>query len=185
MPQEQITGEHQIPATERLSPPAQASPAVDLAVSPARRPRLPRPLAWVLLALALAAVGGAVFLLTRPGDPMTDSRPVEVVQGFASAIEARDASKMLSFVEPTVFRREISPEIRSYVEYLQEARFEGARYQLLDNDGDVAHVRWTATMRYTLNLGSEAKTGERPIDTTFELRKIEGSWYLHGMKLPQ
>jgi len=182
MPQEQTADERQTPATERLDPPAESRPAEAL-VAPSSRRRLAGPLAWAIAIAALAIAGGAIFLLTRPGDPMSDPRPVEVVQGFASAIESRDASKMLSFVEPTVFRREISPEIRSYVEHLREARFENPRYQLLDSDGDVAHVRWTATMRYTLDLGSETRSGQRPIDTTFELLKIEGSWYLHAMKL--
>jgi hypothetical protein len=150
-----------------------------------RRARRPAPWLWVLLAAGVALIGGAVFVFARPGDPLSDARPVEVVQGFVAAIEARDVSKMLSYVEPTVFRREISPEIRSYVEYLQEVRFENSQFSLLDSDGDRAHVRWTATMRYTLNLGSETKSGTRPVDTTFELRKFEGTWYLHGAVLPK
>jgi hypothetical protein len=139
---------------------------------------------WAIAAAVLALGAIALFLLTRPSDPMSDTRPVEVVRGFAAAIEAKDASRMLAHVEPTIYRREISPEIRAYVEYLREVRFENARYELLDSDGATAHVRWTANMRYTLDLGEEVKSGERPIDTTFELRKIEGNWYLHGANLP-
>ena len=52
------------------------------------------------------------------------------------------------------------------------------------NDGERAHVRWTATMQYTLNLGDTRKSGERTIDTTFELTKFEGTWYLRNAKLP-
>ena len=122
----------------------------------------------------------ALFLLTRPADPLSDPRPVEVVRGFAAALEAKDADKLLAAIEPTVFRREISPEIRSYVEYLQEVRFDNARYELLDSDGERA-----ATMHYTLDLGDETKAGQQPIDTTFELSKIEGTWYLHSAKLPE
>lgn len=172
-------GQGREPTTERLTPPAPLPPAGQ------RAPRRRGPVGWMIVAGALAVFAAGLFLLTRPSDPMTDPKPVEIVQGFAAAIEAKDASKMLSYVEPTVFRREIGPEVRSYVEYLQNVRFENARYELLDSDGQTAHVRWTATMRYTLNLGSETKSGERPIDTTFELRKIEGNWYLHGAKLPQ
>jgi hypothetical protein len=125
------------------------------------------------------------FVLTRPTDPLSDPRPVEVVQGFAAALEARDASKMLSYVEPTIFRREISPEIRAYVEYLKEVRFTNASYTLIDSDGERAHVRWSANMAYTLDLGSETKSGTRPIDTTFELTKFEGTWYLRSAVLPK
>ena len=126
-----------------------------------------------------------VFLLTRPSDPLSDSRPVGVVQGFAAALEARDVSKMLSYVEPTIFRREISPEIRAYVEYLKEVRFTDASYTLIDSNGERAHVRWSATMAYTLDLGSQTKSGTRPIDTTFELTKFEGTWYLRSAVLPK
>jgi hypothetical protein len=142
-------------------------------------------LRWALLAATLVIIAAVVFLLTRPSDPMSDPRPTQVVQAFAAAIEARDATTMLSHVEPTVYRREISPEIRAYVEYLQQVTFENARYQLLDSDGATAHVRWTANMRYTLGLGDETRSGERLIDTTFELRKIEGTWYLHSANLPR
>lgn len=134
-------------------------------------------------ALAVAALAvAALFILTRPPDPMQDQRPVEVVKGFAAAVEAKDATAMLSFVEPTVFRREIGPEVRAYLEYVEQISFADARYELLDNDGDRAHVRWTATMSYSLrDLGS----GQRAVDTTFELNKIEGAWYLHSVRLPE
>jgi hypothetical protein len=46
-------------------------------------------------------------------------------------------------------------------------------------------VRCTATLYYTLDLGRETKSGERPIDTTFELTKFEGTWYLRSATLPK
>lgn len=177
MSQEPATAERRSSPTERLTPPAPPAPR-----APRRRPG---PLRWVIVAGVAALALALLFILTRPGDPMADTRPTEVVRGFASAIEARDATKMLSFVEPTIYRREISPEIRAYVEYLQAVRFDNPRYELVDNDGQVAHVRWTATMNYTLGLGDEARSGQRPIDTTFELRTVEGTWYLHGANLPK
>jgi hypothetical protein len=160
-------------------PPELLGPSAD------RRPRAPSPWRWAILVAGIALIASVVFLLTRPADPLTDTRPVEVVQGFAAALEARDASKMLSYVEPTVFRREISPEVRAYVEYLKDVRFTDARYTLLDSDGERAHVRWTANMAYTLDLGSQTKSGTRPIDTTFELTKFEGAWYLRSAVLPK
>ena len=168
------------PTTQPLTPP----PGLG-ALAERPRPRLPRWWGWAFLVAASVLVGGAVLLITRPADPLSDTRPVELVKNFTSAIEAKDATRMLSYVEPTVYRREISPEVRAYVEYLQEARFENARYELLDNDGGRAHVRWTALMHYTLNLGSQTKSGDRPIDTVFELTKFEGNWYLHSATLPK
>jgi len=167
------------PTTQPLTPPP------ELAVSsPPHRAPLPGWWRWAFLAAVLVVIAGVVLLLTRPPNPASDTRPVELVKGFTDAIVAKDADKMLSYVEPTVYRREIGPEVRSYVEYLQDVRFDNARYELLDNDGQRAHVHWTANMHYTLDLGSETKSGDRPIDMVFELTKFEGNWYLHSAKLP-
>jgi hypothetical protein len=160
-------------------PPAPLRPSGD------RRARPPSPWRWAIVAAVLVPLIGAFFFFTRRPYPMSDQRPVEVVRGFAAAVEARDASKMLSYVEPTVFKREIGPEIRAYIEYIKEIRFDGARYELLDNDGDIAHVRWSGTMRYQIDFGSEVKSGDKPFDTTFELIKIEGAWYLRSVRLPE
>jgi hypothetical protein len=179
MSQEPATAERKRDTQPLTMPPELPAP------SAARRPRLPGPWRWAILVGGIVVLLGVVIVLTRPADPMSDTRPVEVVQNFAKAIEARDATAMLSYVEPTIFRREISPEIRSYVEYLKEVRFTDARYTLVDSDGERAHVRWSATMAYTLDLGSQTKSGERPIDTTFELTKFEGTWYLRSAVLPK
>jgi hypothetical protein len=179
MSQESTTAERKRDTQPLTLPPVPLAPSAD------RRPRPPSPWRWVILAAGIALLAGVVLVLTRPADPLSDTRPVEVVQGFASAIEARDASAMLARVEPTIFRREISPEIRAYVEYLKDVRFSNTSYTLLDSDGERAHVRWVATMAYTLDLGSETKSGERPIDTTFELTKFEGTWYLRSAVLPK
>jgi len=179
MSQDQTTTERKRDTQPLTMPPELLGPSAD------RRARAPSPWRWAVLVAGIALIASVVFLLTRPADPLTDTRPVEVVQGFAAALEARDASKMLSYIEPTVFRREISPEVRAYVEYLKDVRFTDARYTLLDSDGERAHVRWTANMAYTLDLGSQTKSGTRPIDTTFELTKFEGAWYLRSAVLPK
>jgi hypothetical protein len=149
---------------------------------PARRPRQ-----WVLVvaALAVALVIGAAIYLTRQPDPLSDPRPAEVVKGFVAALEAKDASKALSFVVPTEIKKEIGPEVRAYLEYVESLSFSDANYQLLDNDGERAHVRWTATMHYKLNFGSEVKSGDKPVDTIYELIKFEGAWYLQSVAPPE
>jgi uncharacterized membrane protein YvbJ len=140
---------------------------------------------WAVAGVAVALVIAAVVYFTRPPDPMSDTRPVEVVKGFVAAVEAKDASKMLSFVVPTDIKREIGPEVRAYLEYIDALTFSDAAYTLVDNDGQTAHVRWTATMHYKLNFGDETKSGDKPVDTVFELTKIEGAWYLQNAQLPQ
>jgi len=179
MSQEPTTAERKRDTQPLTMPPEPLAPRAD------RRARLPSRWRWAILVAGIALIAGVVFVLTRPPNPLTDTRPVEVVQGFASALEARDVTKMLSYVEPTIFRREISPEIRAYVEYLKDVRFTDAHYTLIDSDGERAHVRWSATMAYTLDLGGKTKSGTRTIDTTFELTKFEGTWYLRSAVLPK
>ncbi len=179
MSQDPATTERK-PITAPLTPPPELSrPADD------RRARPPSPWRWAIIAVVLVLLTGTFFFATRQPDPMSDQRPIEVVRGFVAAVEARDASKMLSYVEPTVFKKEIGPEIRAYIEYIKEIRIDNAHYELLDNDGDIAHVRWTGTMHYQIDFGSEVKSGEKAIDTTFELSKLEGAWYLRSVQLPQ
>ena len=186
MSQDQTTTERKRDTQPLTMPPELLAPSADRRNPDGwRGARVPEPWRWAILVAGITLIAGVVFVLTRPADPLTDPRPIEVVQGFASALEARDVSKMLSYVEPTIFRREISPEIRAYVEYLKEVRFTDASYTLLDSDGERAHVRWNANMAYTLDLGSQTKSGTRPIDTTFELTKFEGAWYLRSAVLPK
>ncbi|HEX5690566.1 MAG TPA: hypothetical protein VFX76_11220, partial [Roseiflexaceae bacterium] len=56
---------------------------------------------WLAAAVAVALLAGIVLFLTRPADPLTDQRPVEVVRGFVAALEAKDASQMLAYAVPT------------------------------------------------------------------------------------
>ena len=179
MTQDPTTAERKRDTQPLTLPPEPLAPGAE------RRPRVPSAWRWIILLAGVALIATVAFALTRPADPLSDTRPVEVVQGFAAALEARDASKMLTYVEPTIFRREISPEIRAYVEYLKEVHFSNASYTLVDSDGERAHVRWTATMAYTLDLGSQTKSGERAIDTTFERTKVEGTWDLRSAVLPK
>jgi hypothetical protein len=157
-------------------------PPVAPGALPARRSR---PWIWAVAALAAALVVGAAIYFTRQPDPLSDPRPVEVVKGFVAALEAKDASGALAFVVPTDIKREIGPEVRAYLEYVESLSFSDANYQLLDSDGERAHVRWTATMHYKLNFGSEVKSGDKPVDTVYELIKFEGAWYLQGVTPPE
>lgn len=134
--------------------------------------------------VVLVIAGIALWWFTRAPDPMSDPRPVQTVQNFIAATEARDVSRMLSYVEPTDLKRQISPELRSYMEYITELQFDGETYTLLDNNGSIAHVRLTGTVRYTVDYGS-VYSGENPFDTVFELVLLEGAWYLRSLQLPE
>jgi hypothetical protein len=155
-------------------------------VAPSALPtRRPSPWIWAVAALAAVLVVGAAFFFTRQPDPLSDPRPVEVVKGFVAALEAKDASKALAFVVPTDIKKEIGPEVRAYLEYVESLSFSDANYQMVDNDGERARVRWTATMHYRLNFGSEVKSGDKPVDTIYELIKFENAWYLQSVAPPE
>lgn len=133
----------------------------------------------VALLVALAVIGVTVLVIL-PGQQAGQQRPVETVQAFAAAVEAKDPSKMLSYVEPTVFRKEIGPELRAYIEHVDSIRFVDARYELVDSDGSLAHVRWTARVEYSLR---ESGSGQYSLDNLIELANVEGSWYLRNVSL--
>lgn len=153
---------------------------------PAEPPPRARSRPWGVIAgvaaLALAAL--AVWIMTRPPDPLQDPRPVEVVRNFVAATEARDVSRMLELVEPTDLKRQMSPELRAYMEYVTEFDFTNDVYTLVDSDGSIAHVRLTGMVRYTLDYGT-VHSGENQVDSLFELVMLEGSWYLRSLALPE
>lgn len=172
----------QRPATAestRDTGPLSLPPDAPAPIAAPRRP--PRP-AWLLaaaLALVLLVAGG--LLWTNLNNPANDQQPIAAVQGFVTALENRDTSGMLSYIEPTLQRREIVPELSSYVEYLERITIEDANYALLENDGQHALVRLTGTVDYQIR---EQGSATQQLDQTFELTKIEGAWYLAGVTLP-
>lgn len=153
---------------------------------PLRRPPLGSlpgrrlPVLGAVVALLAGIALGAVWWIQRPE---ADTRPIEVVRNFAAALEARDVSAMLALLEPSDLTRQLSPELRIYVEYLRKIDFQDDAYELLANDGVHAQVRWTATMHYTIDIGREI-SGEHPVDSIVRLTKLEGSWYLSSVELP-
>jgi hypothetical protein len=177
MTQEQASGQKKVDT-------GPLPPLPPLPEPPSSRRRAPR---WSIVALgavALVIAGSALWWFTRPPDPMNDPRPVQVVQNFVAATEVRDVSLMLSYIEPTDLKRQISPELRSYMEYITDLRFDDETYTLVDNNGSIAHVRLTGIVRYTVDYGS-VYSGERPFDTIFELVLLEGAWYLRSLQLPE
>lgn len=140
-------------------------------------------LVGVVAVIAALAIAGVVIVTQN--NPMQDRRPIEVTQRFVAAVGQRDVSAMLAQFEPTEYRRQASPELRMYMEYVEQFDIVDPRYELLSNDGERAEVRWTGTLNYRLNLGSTVKSGTSPIDTIVELSKIEGNWYISSARLPE
>lgn len=128
-------------------------------------------------------VAVAVLLAACTSGPVDNAGPVRAVEAFIAALEARDASAIIAQIEPTEWRREIGPELRTYLGYLDSIAVADPIYRVERNQGDTALVRVTGTLQYTL-----AETGfsdERPFDLQIEVVRVAGAWYLRSLQLPQ
>ena len=115
--------------------------------------------------------------------PQDAEGPVRVVEGFVAALEARDASAIIQLIEPSEWRAEIGPELRSYLGLVDEIDLSGERYEVVEQRGDTATVQVTGTFTYTFAEGGAS--GERPVDLYVETVRVDGQWYLRGLALPQ
>ena len=128
----------------------------------------------MILMLALGACARTTS--STDNDP-----PKRVVQSFVAAIEQRNASRLLNLIEPADWRKDIGPELRSYMSYLEKAHFRDPQYTVVDNTGELAHVRLVSTMEYEVQGVPPA---EQQLDLLFEVVKLDGEWYLRNFELP-
>lgn len=127
---------------------------------------------WLLVALVSGCANKAV----------DNEAPVETVRQFIAALEDRDVSAMIDLLEPTDWRKEIGPELRSYLGYVKTLELRDEQYTVERNDGQKATVRLTGTLSYAL---ADDASGERPIDLAIDLVEVDGQWYMHSLELPQ
>jgi hypothetical protein len=137
------------------------------------RRRLPVLVALLLL-LALAAC-------TQGASSEDNEAATQVVRSFVAAVEDRDASRIINLIEPADWRKDIGPELRSYVSFLERAEFRNPQYTVIDNTGDLAHIRLVSTMEYKIK---GVPSDEQQWDLTFEVVKLDGTWYLRNFDLP-
>lgn len=131
------------------------------------------------LMLLLLALSGAACA-TQPRD---NEGPTRAVAAFVAALEARDASAIIALLEPSDWRAEIGPELRSYLGHVSALELREPRYSLVEHTGDGAVVRVSGTLAYTLAEGGAS--GERPVDLRIEVARVGGAWYLRQLQLPQ
>lgn len=122
------------------------------------------------------------LLFVGCAQPVDNEGPVAVVRQFVGALEARDPSAIIALLEPTEWRAEIGPELRSYLGYLEALDLREEAYTVAENSGDTALVRVTGTLSYTLEEGA---SGEIPVDLQLQVVRIDGIWYLRDLELPQ
>lgn len=146
------------PTTQPLTPPPEL-----LAPSATPRGRLPAWWRWAVVAgAALPLAAGWALLLLRANDPRADTRPIDVVKGFVAAIEAKVMPTRCCVCRADDLSPRDRPRSARVCRVPRAGALRRSRYELLDNDGDRAHVRWTATMHYTLDLGDERQTKRPP-----------------------
>lgn len=115
--------------------------------------------------------------------PIDNQGPVLAVERFVAALEQRDPSAIIDQLEPTEWRKEIGPELRSYLSHIAEIAISDEAYTVEQNDGELAVVRLTGTLSYT--LAESEVSGERPVDLQIEVVRVGDTWYLRGLELPQ
>lgn len=133
-----------------------------------------RALCFALCILSLCACSPA---------PPDAEGPVRAVEAFVAALEARDASAIAALLEPSDWRGEIGPELRSYLAMLDALDLRDETYAVVEGDADRAVVRVSGTFAYRFAAGGAA--GERPVDLRVQTVRVDGRWYLRGLELPQ
>lgn len=129
---------------------------------------------------------GLVLLLalTACGQPPPDpAGAIAVAEQFVAALEERDASAMIGLLEPSEWRSEVGPELRSYLGMLDVLELRDARYSVVEQAGDSAVVQVTGSFAYRFAEGEGS--GERPVDLRVETVRVGEQWYLRGLALPQ
>jgi hypothetical protein len=109
-------------------------------------------------------------------------QPVLVVEQFVVATERRDLDAMIDLVEPVIWRKQVLPELQQAMTYVEDIRYAEPRFDLLDNNGSLAHVRFRSQV--TIDLREREPLPPREIDQTFELIRLEGRWYIRSLQLP-
>lgn len=132
-------------------------------------------LVLVLIALwAIAACG------PPPPDP---AGAVAAVEAFVEALEARDASGIIQLLEPSEWRGEIGPELRSYLGMMETLELRDPTYSVVEQQGNVAVVAVEGTFAYS--FAETDGSGERPVDLRVETVLLGDQWYLRALELPQ
>lgn len=124
-----------------------------------------------------------VLVACAPARPVDTEGPTRAVVAFVAALEARDAGAIVALLEPTDWRGEIGPELRSYLAMLDELDLRDEQYAVVEGDADSALVRVTGMFAYRFADGGGA--GERPVDLRVETVRVGDRWYLRGLELPQ
>jgi hypothetical protein len=115
--------------------------------------------------------------------PQDTEGPIRATQAYVAALEARDASALIQLLEPTDWREEIGPELRSYLGLVDTLALSDETYEVVEQRDDTATVRVAGTFAYTFADGGAS--GERPVDLLVETVRVDGQWYLRGLTLPQ
>lgn len=143
-----------------------------------RRRRRPLLIGGAALLVAVAGIALAVWLLwPRSFCPGAD--PVTAVRGFMDATTTLDDRRVLSYIAPQSKPEQVLAEIQMSLGQIRQLEYRDARIELLNNDGQVAHVVLSATLCYELERGGAQ---EVPLHVTITLVLQDHCWYILNLK---
>lgn len=132
--------------------------------------------------VALAVAAWCLLLLAGCARPPDTAGPIAAVERFVAALEARDASAIIAGLEPSDWRGEIGPELRTYLGMLRRVELHDERYRVVSGDETTAVVELRGTLAYSF---AEGAAGERAFELLIETVRVGERWYLRGVELPQ
>ncbi|NNJ09467.1 hypothetical protein EKD04_003900 [Chloroflexales bacterium ZM16-3] len=91
----------------------------------------------------------AVIVLAGCAARPDDSGPADAARRFVAALEARDASAIIDLLEPSDWRAETGPELRSYLGMVSSLELRDAAYSVAENNGPTAQVTEAITASAT------------------------------------
>ena len=132
----------------------------------------------VIMVCMLVACGGEADTAG-----LSDTAPVQQVEAFVAATEARDVDAMLALLTPDV-RRDAGWQLRQTMPQVERIAYLDPTYVLQANDGRQAFVEVSGLLVASTSDGRET---EQPVTQLVELENIDGQWFItaNGIQLPE
>lgn len=120
----------------------------------------------------------ALFLLPSQPDPNSPVRArdsVSVVRQFIAATETLDEEQIMEYIAPQSRPGQVLAEMQMTLQQLHRLEYRDTRLELLDNDGQIAHVHVSTNIYYEL---AKEGIGQASLQFVVTLIRVEGRWYI-------
>ncbi len=148
--------------------------------------RLPRWKVWLHLHRLTLAITGAVLVLVAVGTflalrflpaqgPRAGADPLATVRAFMEATASLDEKRIAAYIAPAGRPQEILADIQLALGQVRRLEYRSPSLELLDNNGQTAHVHLAASLYYELVQGGSAQV---PLNMTVTLVQSRHRWYV-------